>query len=147
MSEEKPLSKEEFEQALRDLSSLVLNTSSSEYTCAHCGEETDDEERADSCRCQSWHWREAFDKFGFDDGENLFNGTDEVAGEIERLGYDVSCDFWGNHNYLITSICPKGSEENLLENTDDFQRGYTDPRKALPEFVIRHLDEVYKEES
>jgi len=114
---------------------------------AHVQVQCVDEERADSCRCRSRHWQKAFDNLSFDDGKNIFKGTDEVAEEIERLGYDVSCDVWSSHNDLITSICPTGSEDNLLENTGNFQRGYTGPRKMQHEFVVERLGEVYKNES
>ena len=143
MPEEKPLSKDEFEKALADLTSLMANMTPSAFSCSHCGEDTDDEERADSCRCKNWTWDEAFSKFGFDDGENLFNGSDEVASVIEELGYKVSCGNWGNHNYLINGVLKEGTEVNLIETTDDYTMGYSDPRSALPSEVIKRLDECF----
>ena len=47
-----------------------------------------------------WVWEEAFDKFGFGDGDG-WNGTGLVAEFIEDKGYEVECDHWGIHNYMI----------------------------------------------
>ena len=42
-----------------------------------------------------WEWEEAFDKFGFGDGDG-WNGTDSVAEFIQGKGYEVECDHWGD---------------------------------------------------
>ena len=55
----------------------------------------------------TWEWEDAFSKFGFGDGDG-WNGTHEVEGEIESLGYEVVTDTWGCHNYMIFDIKKDG---------------------------------------
>ena len=52
-----------------------------------------------------WEWEEAFDKFGFDDGDGMvFTGL--VAKYIESLGYETHYD-GGFHNTYFGSIKDK----------------------------------------
>lgn len=51
-----------------------------------------------------WDVRDAFNKWGFDDGDSNRNYTGKVASVIEDLGYEVNCDAWGMHNYVIDHI-------------------------------------------
>jgi len=44
--------------------------------CRHCG--------------NKYHWREAFSKFGFDDGEVKVQTT-FIRRALENAGYEVSC--------------------------------------------------------
>ena len=87
----------------------------------------------------TWEWEEAFSKFGFGDGDG-WNGTHEVEGEIESLGYEVVTDTWGCHNYMIFDIKKDGKsilfpEPNLIgSNLDDW----------LPEVEQRIKDRVLK---
>jgi len=53
-----------------------------------------------------WTWQDAFSKWGFGDGDG-WNGTHLVKDFIESLGYEVECDGWGIHNYLILDIREK----------------------------------------
>ena len=53
-----------------------------------------------------WEWQDAFSKWGFMDGDG-WNGTHLVSEFIESLGYEVECDTWGIHNYLILDIREK----------------------------------------
>ena len=123
----------------------------------------------------TWEWEEAFSKFGFGDGDG-WNGTHEVEGEIESLGYEVVTDSWGCHNYMIFDIKKDGKSILFPEdkehgnNLDDWlpeveQRigdrdasakdprrrsleplGYEEPRLYLPDDIIKHLDSVFTDE-
>lgn len=53
-----------------------------------------------------WEWQDAFSKWGFMDGDG-WNGTHLVSEFIESLGYEVECDTWGIHNYMIFDIREK----------------------------------------
>jgi hypothetical protein len=54
-----------------------------------------------------WDWREAFSKFGFDDGDG-WNGTDLVSSFMsEEFGLNIYCETWGFHNYMIMEVCKK----------------------------------------
>ena len=114
-----------------------------------------------------WEWPEAFDKFGFGDGDS-WNGTHEVEWAIESLGYTCETDNWGVHNYMIVDILKDG--ESILFNKDNkdilaqddwrpevLQRikdrgapdwapealGYEDPLRYLPTDIIEHLDKIF----
>lgn len=65
----------------------------------------------------TWQWEEAFDKFGFGDGDG-WNGTHEVEGEVEGLGYEVVTDTWGCHNYMIFDIKKDGKSILFPEKND-----------------------------
>lgn len=64
-----------------------------------------------------WQWEEAFDKFGFGDGDR-WNGTHEVVGEIESLGYECETEHWGCHNYMIFDIKKDGKSILFPERND-----------------------------
>tara|TARA_S200002703_G_C3691366_1_gene212318 strand:+ start:105 stop:494 length:390 start_codon:yes stop_codon:yes gene_type:complete len=116
----------------------------------------------------TWQWEEAFDKFGFGDGDG-WNGTHEVEGELESLGYEVETDSWGCHNYMIMDIKKDGKsilfkdiENRSLEDwlpeveqrikdrgatrEDVEPLGYEPARNFLPQDIIDHLDKVFNEE-
>ena len=59
-----------------------------------------------------WRWQDAFSKFGFEDGDG-WNGTYLVKDFIESLGYEVECDNWGCHNFLIADIRKKIAEDEV----------------------------------
>lgn len=85
-----------------------------------------------------WEWEEAFDKFGFDDGDGP-NFTDEVASFLRGLGYEVECDHWGIHNYMIFKV--EGSDgTDLLEGVEV---GYDNPRQYLPAYLVEQLDHQF----
>lgn len=117
-----------------------------------------------------WQWEEAFDKFGFGDGDR-WNGTHEVEGEIESLGYEVESDDWGCHNYMIFDIKKDGKsilfpdrndtgvdlddwlpevEQRIKDrgvNPENIEPlGYQWPRNYLPDDIIEHLDKVFTED-
>ena len=117
-----------------------------------------------------WTWEEAFDKFGFDDGDG-WNGTHLVVDAIESLGYEVVPDSWGCHNYMIFDIKKDGKSILFSEdkehghNLDDWlpeveQRikdrsatrtdveplGYEEPCLYLPDDIINHLDKEFADD-
>jgi hypothetical protein len=85
-------------------------------TCANCS------------FCYSWSWEDAFDKFGFCDGDGQVM-TDEVVCVLRAAGYEVSAAACGLHNVTIRSIKREGVEQKP-EHVD---LGYADPRKYVPQ--------------
>jgi hypothetical protein len=94
--------------------------------CEHCG------------ATHHWSWQEAFDKFGFDDGDGMVM-TGTVVAALEAAGYAVEAAPWGLHNVTITSIKRRGRE--LIPATA--KAGYDDPRDYLPKAVIKVLDAAF----
>ena len=93
-----------------------------------------------------WEWEEAFDKFGFDDGDGMvFTGL--VAKYIESLGYETHYD-GGFHNTYFGSIKDKSGKEllSVMPNGDEIDIGYSDPREYLPESLVQKLDEHFYDE-
>ena len=84
-----------------------------------------------------WDWEEAFDKFGFEDGDG-WNGTHLICDFIESLGYKVDAEKWGLHNYMIESI--KSTKDGELMDWDKNQIGYDNPRSYLPKELVDKLD-------
>ncbi len=84
-----------------------------------------------------WQWEEAFDKFGFGDGEAQVE-TDTVVAVLENAGYVVEANPWGLHNVIITSIKDEHGNE-LLPNANTV--GYDCPRGYLPTAIVDLLDE------
>lgn len=85
-----------------------------------------------------WSWEEAFDKFGFGDGDDLVM-TETVAQALRRHGYEVRTMHWGFHNTIITEI----NRDGTACISDDVTRGYDEPRDYLPKEVIVLLDEAF----
>lgn len=84
----------------------------------------------------TWSWEEAFDKFGFEDGDGLVM-TDVVAAVLRDSGYSVIAKTWGSHNVVIVSIKDANGVEQI---PTDISIGYDEPRDYLPESVIALLD-------
>ena len=82
-----------------------------------------------------WTWAEAFDKFGFGDGDGLVM-TSAVADILIAAGYAVETAHWGLHNVIITSIKRDGVEQ-IPAGT---KIGYDDPRGYLPADIAILLD-------
>tara|TARA_R100000654_G_scaffold72528_1_gene104442 strand:- start:411 stop:719 length:309 start_codon:yes stop_codon:yes gene_type:complete len=93
-----------------------------------------------------WKWEEAFDKWGFEDGDG-WNGTDLVRTEIEAKfdNLDTWCDTWGCHNFMIMDIRTKDQDATIYEGEP--QVGYVCPRTYLPEYLVEFLDEHFTEEA
>lgn len=94
-------------------------------TCNRCGSEYD------------WSYEEAFDKFGFGDGD-LRQLTGRVRKVLAVAGYSVeTCDFL-MHNTVIASIKKDGRE--LIP--EQVMHGYDDPHDYLPVEIIQLLEEA-----
>lgn len=89
-----------------------------------------------------WEWEEAFNKFGFGDGDALVM-TDLVAKVLREAGYEVTVERWGVHNTVITSITQAGAEQI----PDDFDYCDGDPRERLPKPVVDALDAAFSSKS
>ncbi|MGE0700792.1 MAG: hypothetical protein AB7O57_16955 [Hyphomicrobiaceae bacterium] len=85
-----------------------------------------------------WSWTEAFDKFGFGDGDGQVM-TEDVAEILRFAGYTVVVEPWGLHNVTIASIKLGGVEQIPF---DRITFGYDDPRSYLPADIIRLLDKA-----
>ena len=96
-------------------------------TCPHCG-----------CYC-GWSWEDAFDKFGFDDGDGIVM-TDTVAQTLRDNGYKVEVTPWGLHNVVITGIARDGI--SLIPEATEL--GYDDPRNYLPHDIVALLDRSFR---
>ncbi len=83
-----------------------------------------------------WQWEEAFDKFGFNDGDGLVM-TGRVVAALRKGGYCVRAQMWGMHNTVILSI--RRGRRQLIPETANV--GYDDPRTYLPKEIIDLLDE------
>lgn len=98
-----------------------------------------------TCDCcgayHEWQWEEAFDKFGFNDGDGLVM-TSTVADALRAAGYTVKETPWGLHNVAITSI-KQGEDEAIPVNTTI---GYDDPREYLPTDIVDLLDRAFVED-
>ena len=106
-----------------------------------------------------WTWEEAFDKFGFGDGDGL-NMTHEVAWAIQHAcdqrkkeypkGVDVHTDTWGIHNYMIMDITDKATGKSIYKPHPDeggeWQIGYDDPQCYLPDWIVAMLDKEFADE-
>ena len=89
----------------------------------------------------SYHWNEAFFKFGFDDGDGEVK-THLVVRALENAGYRVKYSRWSPHNTLIYSIERDGIE--LMPMNNPHKRiGYDNPREYLPEDILTLLDEEF----
>lgn len=94
-----------------------------------------------TCRHEThWSWTEAFDKFGFEDGEGLVM-TEHVAEVLRAHGYTVQTEPWGIHNITVSSIKSAKGKELIPFNRISF--GYADAREYLPKRIIKLLDEAF----
>jgi len=84
-----------------------------------------------------WDWADAFNKFGFGDGDGQVE-THTVVDALESLGYRVDAKHWGFHNTIIESI-KKGGKELIPDNVT---LGYDNPRDYLPDELVTVLDEA-----
>jgi hypothetical protein len=95
----------------------------------------------DYCRgTYDWSWTEAFEKFGFGDGDAQVE-TWQVEAVLADAGYEVTVQGWGMHNTVITSIRKDGTEF-IPQNDPDVRFGYDDPRGYLPSVIVELLDKA-----
>jgi hypothetical protein len=92
------------------------------------------------CTDVDWSWDEAFDKFGFADGDGVVM-TEHVADALRNAGYLVKVEPWGCHNITIASITSMAGRE--LIPFDRISFGYDDPRDYLPKRIITLLDAAF----
>lgn len=94
------------------------------------------------CECcggtYQWKWEEAFEKFGFGDGEGQVE-TYAVEVVLTDAGYKVNAEPWGIHNVVIQSI-RKDGREFMPDEDSEFEVGYADPHDYLPPEIIELLD-------
>lgn len=104
--------------------------------------------RDKDCRCPTcgisheWCWEEAFDKFGFGDGDGLVM-TNTVAAALRDKGYRVEVLRWGIHNDIITSIARDAV--SWIPQTANV--GYDNPRHYLPQHITALLDKAFPKSS
>lgn len=91
----------------------------------------------------NWRWEEAFDKFGFNDGDGDVR-TKDVFNVLQEAGYTPTETRWGWHNTVITSIKTPEGKDLIDRHLPRF--GYDCPRTYLPEAIIELLDEKLPEE-
>jgi hypothetical protein len=82
-----------------------------------------------------WSWDEAFDKFGFDDGDGIVM-TGEVADFLESKGYRCDVDAWGMHNTVIMEMKKDGV--NVIPS--NAEHGCQCPSTYLPKEVVEMLN-------
>ena len=87
----------------------------------------------------AWRWTDAFDKFGFMDGDGQIE-TWQVEEVLTEAGYEVTVEEWGLHNTVITSIKKQGAEQ-IPHGNPDYRFGYDDPHHFFPKEIIALLDE------
>jgi len=96
------------------------------------------------CECDNygakyiWSWEEAFDKFGFNDGDGQVE-TWAVEAVLTKARYEVEVNQWGLHNTIIVSI-KKAGKELLPHHNLDFTLGYDDPKEFLPLEIVQLLN-------
>lgn len=92
-----------------------------------------------------WIWEDAFNKFGFGDGDDPVY-TQDVEDTLRKEGYETESVQWGLHNTVIDSIKKNGVEfvpQGKLTRGRPVL-GYDNPRKYLPEKIIKLLDDKLK---
>ena len=85
-----------------------------------------------------WSWTEAFEKFGFMDGDGQVE-TWQVEAVLAEAGYEVTVTEWGVHNTVIISIKKDGIELIPYDNPK-VTVGYDDPHGYLPVDIVKLLD-------
>lgn len=90
-----------------------------------------------------WRWEEAFDKFGFGDGDGQVE-TATVEAVLNDAGYATRTEIWGMHNTVIFSIKKNGSELMPVDDPE-IHIGYADPRAYLPAEIVALLDAALPE--
>ena len=90
-----------------------------------------------------WGWEEAFNKFGFGDGDGEVM-TDSVVAAIQAKGYRVAHQVWGMHNDTIYEI--KRADGTVIyppPSKPNYRVGYDNPRDVLPPDLVAHLDKEF----
>ena len=88
-----------------------------------------------------WDWEDAFDKFGFDDGDGD-NYTGDVELALQDAGFETDSIQFGLHNLVIHRIARDGIE--YIRKADrGFALGYDCPRSYLPAEIVALLDKAF----
>ena len=87
-----------------------------------------------------WTWEEAFQKFGFGDGDAEVH-TGLIEHVLEEMGYDYT-DVDGIHNPYIVEV----SKDGKTWETDSYAEN-DGIRDSLPKDVIKRLDQDFPEDS
>jgi len=91
-------------------------------------------------RVTQWDWTEAFNKFGFEDGDG-WNGTHLIVDFLkEEFNYDCEVDSWGMHNYMIFNVYDK-SKKSIIKKEATI--GYDNPEDYLPKKIVNALEEEF----
>ena len=92
-----------------------------------------------------WEWEDAFNKFGFEDGDGLVM-THKVAEFIDSLGYEVRYETWGVHNKIIQEI--KKDDKLIMDweilEKKGYSLGYDSPRQYLAKDLVAALDKQFR---
>jgi hypothetical protein len=88
---------------------------------------------------ESLTWEDAFNKFGYEDGDGTVL-TWDVVKFLQFLGYTADAETWGIHNCVINTLIAPDGGVDLLEHATV---GYDDPREYLPLDLIKQLDEWF----
>jgi len=98
-----------------------------------------------NCKCRycgnAYHWREAFSKFGHNDGDGYIQ-TLRIGYALKKAGYRVSYFWWRPHNMIIMSIRKNDIEYMPIKNPA-FTLGYSDPVEYLPLNILRILEKEF----
>ena len=85
----------------------------------------------------TWSWEEAFDKFGFEDGDGTRHDRCCGSRATRRWLQCLAAEPWGSHNVVIFSIKDATGNE-IIPST--VKIGYDDPRSYLQATIIALLD-------
>ncbi|MCF0075221.1 hypothetical protein LZD49_32360 [Dyadobacter sp. CY261] len=85
-----------------------------------------------------WNWEEAFDKFGFGDGDGHVE-TWTVEAALTEAGFEARVIGDGLHNAIIVSI----KKEGIEQIPETARIGYDNPRDFLPRLIVRLLDKCF----
>lgn len=102
-----------------------------------CNEECENEVEDGDTYCWNCQyvadWKDAFNKWGHDDGGATYQITEYVAEALEKFGYTVERDSWGLHNYVIMSIKKDDVE---IYGTDEMETvGYDHDWDIMPKLL------------
>tara|TARA_R100001443_G_scaffold72179_1_gene80266 strand:- start:37 stop:420 length:384 start_codon:yes stop_codon:yes gene_type:complete len=92
------------------------------------------------------NWMDAFDKFGFDDGEENKGQTEEIADFLSKNGYKTQLIEAGGHNTYIKWVVkePEKFQNRLYEYPTDSRRHRGSPsRDSFDKELLKLLDDKY----
>jgi hypothetical protein len=87
---------------------------------------------------QKINWLDAFDKYGFNDGQDYTGQTEEVANFLEREGYTPMI-FSGAHNTYIGKLLKLGGMDGDIV----LDKSNSHDRDAFPPQLAKLLDDKF----